>query len=283
MAEHWSAEEVAATVADYFVMLENELRGEDYSKRAHNRLLQTLLNGRSPGAIEFKHANISAILIELGFPYLDGYKPRGNYQELLKEEVEARLGRNDSIAQAAQIVVEASVEAAQSQRALSDILVAAPIRKHIAPGVYERARTSRAPIPCVNYLEREARNSSLGAAGEAFALDVEHRRLSEAGHRRLADRIEHVSRSKGDGLGYDIHSFEVDGRDRLIEVKTTGFGAFTPFFASKREVEVSEEREAVFNLYRVFKFRDGPKLFVLPGALRSSCVLDAVQYRASVA
>ncbi|MBK7906122.1 MAG: DUF3883 domain-containing protein [Gemmatimonadetes bacterium] len=268
-------------------MLENELRGEAYSKAAHNRLLQTLLNGRSPGAIEFKHANISAILIELGFPYLDGYKPRGNYQELLKEEVEAHLVRHERIAQTAQLVVEASVEtsldAAATKRALSDILVAAPIRKHIAPGLYERARTSRAPIRGMNYLEREARNSSLGAAGETFALEVEYRRLSEAGHRRLADRIEHVSRSKGDGLGYDIRSFEVDGRDRLIEVKTTGFGAFTPFFASKREVEVSEEQAAVFNLYRVFKFRDGPKLFVLPGALRKTCVLDAVQFRASVA
>lgn len=45
-----------------------------------------MLNGRSPGAIEFKHANISAILIEIGFPYLDGYKPRGNYQELLRKK-----------------------------------------------------------------------------------------------------------------------------------------------------------------------------------------------------
>src|SRR5688500_2336095 len=91
MPEDWSAEEVAATVAEYFVMLQSELRGEPFNKREHNRRLQTVLNNRSAGAIEFKHANISAILIELGFPYVDGYKPRGNYQELLKQEIEARL------------------------------------------------------------------------------------------------------------------------------------------------------------------------------------------------
>ncbi|MBK9014392.1 MAG: hypothetical protein IPM82_10040 [Saprospiraceae bacterium] len=37
--------------------------------------------------MEFKHQNISAILIELGQPYLKGYAPRYNYQTLLKEVV----------------------------------------------------------------------------------------------------------------------------------------------------------------------------------------------------
>ena len=75
----WADAEAAATVAAYFAMLGCELRGERYSKREHNRRLQLLLNGRSVGAIEFKHANISAILIEEGFPYIDGCKPRSNY------------------------------------------------------------------------------------------------------------------------------------------------------------------------------------------------------------
>jgi hypothetical protein len=56
----------------------------------------------------------------------------------------------------------------------------------------------------------------------------------------------------------------------------------TPFFASKREVSFSEERAQNFNLYRVFKFRESPKVFVLAGALRENCVLDPVQYRASL-
>jgi len=222
MSEDWSPEEVAATVADYLVMLDHELRGEPYNKKDHNRQLQSLLHDRSAGAIEFKHANISAVLVELGFPYIDGYKPRANYQQLLKDEV------------------------------------------------------------AINYLERESRNASLGAAGEALALEVEHRRLWDAGHKQLAAKIEHVSRNQGDGLGYDILSFETDGRDRLIEVKTTSFGAMTPFFASKREVAVSDERAQNFSLYRVFKFREAPKIFILPGSLRESCELDAVQFRASL-
>jgi Domain of unknown function (DUF3883) len=93
-----------------------------------------------------------------------------------------------------------------------------------------------------NYLELEARNRSLGRAGEELVLEFEHQRLWRTGKRELADRIEHVAQTQGDGPGFDIHSFELDGRDRLIEVKPTRLGALTPFFASRNEVEVSDER-----------------------------------------
>jgi hypothetical protein len=282
MSEDWSPEEVAATVADYLVMLDHELRGEPYNKKDHNRQLQSLLHDRSAGAIEFKHANISAVLVELGFPYIDGYKPRANYQQLLKDEVATQLARDVPLTLAAEAIVESPANENPRIDDLSDIIVPAPVRDRDRRRGYERrvpVFIQRAPI---NYLERESRNASLGAAGEALALEVEHRRLWDAGHKQLAAKIEHVSRSQGDGLGYDILSFETDGRDRLIEVKTTSFGAMTPFFASKREVAVSDERAQNFSLYRVFKFREAPKIFILPGSLRESCELDAVQFRASL-
>jgi hypothetical protein len=80
-----------------------------------------------------------------------------------------------------------------------------------------------------NYLEIEARNRSLGRAGEELVVRFEHERLWAAGKRKLAERIDHVAVSQGDGLGYDILSFETDGRERLIEVKTTRFGPLTRF------------------------------------------------------
>ncbi|MEP7384666.1 MAG: hypothetical protein ABI910_23545, partial [Gemmatimonadota bacterium] len=128
MAADWSPEEVAATVADYFAMLSHELRGEAYNKREHNRQLQSLLSGRSAGAIEFKHANISAILLELGFPYIDGYKPRANYQERLKEEVAARLDQDAQLEYAAAAFVEAPLEDMPELRSLADIFVPIPVR-----------------------------------------------------------------------------------------------------------------------------------------------------------
>ena len=133
-----------------------------------------------------------------------------------------------------------------------------------------------------NYLEIEARNRNLGLAGERLVLEFEHERLWRAGKRELANRIEHVSDTRGDGFGFDILSFEADGRDRLIEVKTTRFGEFTPFFVSKNEVNVSKSRENEYQLYRLFKFSARPKLFVLPGSLDKSLSLDPIQFCARI-
>jgi hypothetical protein len=73
-----------------------ELSGQSYNKSAHRKLLLQKLNGRTDSAIEKKHQNISAILIEYGVPYISGYKPLGNYQALLSDVVEERL-RADSL------------------------------------------------------------------------------------------------------------------------------------------------------------------------------------------
>ncbi|WP_435017962.1 hypothetical protein TA3x_005585 [Tundrisphaera sp. TA3] len=59
-------------VADYFHMLKAELAGDPYSKAEHNRALQPLLDGRSKSSVEFKHRNISAVLVATGLPYIEG-------------------------------------------------------------------------------------------------------------------------------------------------------------------------------------------------------------------
>ena len=120
----------------------------------------------------------------------------------------------------------------------------------------------------------------MGRAGEEFVLQFEHERLWRAGQKRLADRIEHVSRTQGDGLGFDILSFEENGRERLIEVKTTQFGPLTPFFATRNEVDVSESRDNEYQLYRLFKFSEQPRLFMLGGSLRRSCDLEPSHFSA---
>src|SRR5688572_6754389 len=99
MAESWSHQEVEAAVADYFAMLAAEMHGEPFNKAEHNRQLQRILTNRTRGSIERKHQNISAVLIELGYPYVDGYKPLGNYQELLREVIEARLNVSSDLNQ----------------------------------------------------------------------------------------------------------------------------------------------------------------------------------------
>ncbi|WP_436395987.1 DUF3883 domain-containing protein [Acidithiobacillus ferriphilus] len=237
----WNRQEVEATVADYFHMLMLELSGQSYNKSAHRKLLLQRLNGRTGAAVERKHQNISAILIEYGVPYISGYKPLGNYQALLRDVVEERL-KADSL-------FERAVDAACSVPAVSpllsdysNLLVDPPKFNHVVREP-EATETYRAVPQKRDYLAREARNASLGLAGEEFALNYEHYRLYSLGKKDLADRVEHVSKTRGDGSGYDILSFDVAGRERFIEVKTTTFGKETPFFISRGELSFAKEYE----------------------------------------
>ena len=279
MADDWSREEVEAAVADYFAMLGKDLRGEPYKKAEHNRRLQNVLSGRARGSVERKHQNISAVLVGLGYPYIDGYKPLGNYQDLLARVVEERLSAAAGLQEVVAATVAAEVEQVPAVGDVLSILVPPPARGP-SPARLGDGPVVRVARPQRNYLEAEARNQSLGRAGEELVLRFEHERLWRSGERRLAERIEHVARTQGDGLGYDIRSFEVGGRERLIEVKTTRFGALTPFFASRNEVEFSEERQGEYQLYRMFGFRAEPRLFTLAGSLRSSCRLEPFNYSA---
>jgi hypothetical protein len=99
----------------------------------------------------------------------------------------------------------------------------------------------------------------------------------------LAQRVERVSATRGDGLGYDILSFESSGADRLIEVKTTAYGQDTRFFVSRNELAFSREQDAAFHLYRVFAFRKSPKLYMRQDALDRGFALDPETYKARTA
>ncbi|WP_246109270.1 DUF3883 domain-containing protein [Vulcaniibacterium gelatinicum] len=260
-------------------MLTLELSGQRYNKSEHRRALAARLDGRSEGAIERKHQNISQVLLELECPYIAGYKPLPHYQQLLFEVVQERLAADELFDRAALTAVEQPA-AVPLLHEPAEILVEPP---PIAVRVVEpaRPRYASAAIPVRrDYLAREARNRSLGMAGELFVAEFESRRLHALGLSRLSERVEHVSRTRGDGLGYDVLSFDADGRERYIEVKTTAFGQETPFYVSRNELACSDACREQFQLYRVFEFRRAPKLFMLPGRIDAHCLLDPVSWLA---
>lgn len=272
----WSEVEIAVTVADYMKMLTLELSGQKYNKTAHRRALAKLLDGRSEGAIELKHQNISAVLLSLDCVWIPGYKPRGNYQAALAGFVVDWINSNPAFDKASQAAVEQPAFV-PSEIDFSRFVVPAPL-------VPDTTQEPKAPYVTANtiakrdYVAREARNVALGNAGEQLALRYEEYRLLAAGKKKLANRIEHVADTKGDGLGYDILSFDETGKERFIEVKTTAFAKETPFFASKNEVAFSRESSDKYHLYRLFEFRKSPKLFALSGDIEHHCSLDPVNY-----
>ena len=273
----WTRLEVEAAVQDYLAMLFLDHRGEPYSKAEHNRRLRERLDGRSHGSVEFKHQNISAVLDGMGLPYIDGYKPRGNLQILLRDVVRERI-------QPYIDWLSNDIARKQEPIAVPDVLrihVGPPIRDLIVGETRaDYVISAQGGLKPVNYVEQEARNQSLGDAGEALIMEYERVRLENAGKEHLARNVEQVSKTQGDHMGYDIRSYEETGRDRFIEVKTTRYGKRTPFYISANELKFCKSNSNAYQLYRVFGFRKSPRLFTLPGDVEAHVSLRAINYRA---
>lgn len=278
VSDAWTREEVEAAVADHLHMLTMELAGQSYNKSAHRRILQKKLHNRSDGSIERKHQNISAILIELGCPYIAGYKPLANYQAILFDVVSDRLQQD-------QLLDQSAISAAEQPAAVPldpdfELVLEEPPLQSKASEPHIPYKTHKNVGVQRDYLDREARNRSLGAAGELFVLSYERHRLITLGKFKLSDKVEHISKTKGDGIGFDVLSFEPDGCERFIEVKTTAFGKETPFFISRNEAEFSSEFSDQYHLYRLFEFRRHPRMFDLSGRIQDNVRLDPVSYLA---
>lgn len=281
MSNSWDREEVEAIVADYFDMLTLQLTGQQYNKTEHRRRLQKILKQRSEGSIERKHQNISAILIGLHCPWITGYKPLGNFQALLLDVVEDRLKSSPIFDQAALAAVQMPA-AVPRVSDYSNLMVDVP---KLVQSAKEKVSSYIAGVAKSgakrDYIERESRNSSLGLAGEKFIVQYERWRLSSLNAEKLAAKVEHVSVTKGDGLGFDVLSFDVSGRERFIEVKTTSFGKETPFFITRNEVGFSKAEVDRFHLYRLFDFRKDPRVFSFRGPVDRYCKLDPLVFQAS--
>ena len=264
-SRNWSDFEVEETVKVYFEMLASELKGDRYSKTEPRKALLTKLNHRSKGAVDFKHQNISAILVLRGLPYIDGYKPLGNFQTTLEETVDRLIQYRDDILELVKKGVEIAPPARTGGISITEVLEAPP-EAAINNSTDGRKKRSYKPRK-YDFVKREAENRELGKLGEEFVVKFEQERLRNAGRPDLAAKIERISETRGDGAGYDVLSFDQDGSERHIEVKTSNFGKNFPFDITANELDYSKDYPERYYLYRVFNYRKAPKIFMLQGAL----------------
>jgi hypothetical protein len=242
---NWSAAENEATVASYLRMLKLELAGESYSKTQENDRLRPSLNGRTKAAVEYKFQNISAVLLENGWIYIDGYKPAVNVQRDLRSELERQPRQDADLDRLMQRYIE--VPAVDGATASPGLVETDPPSEVLGTPGWNPRGIKR------DYVYRDTMNRQLGLQGELAVVDIERRRLINQERRDLAERVEHVSQTVGDGLGYDVRSFDNDGADRFTEVKTTVYLRETPFFVSRAEVDASAHFGPKFHLYRLFQ------------------------------
>jgi hypothetical protein len=265
----WDDGELDAIVADYFAMLDAELHGRAYVKARHNAALMERTE-RTHRSVEFKHQNISAVLEELGMPWIPGYKPKRNYQNAIFGAIDRYLSRHGAILEQPSRRIVPDPHA-------GDVFVDAPARAADVPRPPPLERLLRKFDP----VERDHCNRALGRAGEEFVLEVERSRLANSGCRDLAGKVRWVSAEDGDNAGYDILSFDPSGRERLIEVKTTNGAARTPFFLSRNEHDTAAARPQSWRLYRVHLFAQVPRIFTIAPPLEKALHLRTETWRAS--
>lgn len=269
----WSDWEVDAIVADYFSMLMDEIAGTPLNKSAHRRAVQTI-TGREPGSIERKHQNISAVLERLGIRFIRGYKPLAHFQSALLDAVERYLtSKGQPILQFTSTAPDLVADTPE--------LWIGPVPE-IDPKEYSEPERLRQLVRMFDPAERDARNRSLGRCGEELVYMREQHWLRAHGQADLARKVEWTSELRGDGAGYDIRSFDLEGRERLIEVKTTNGPAKTPFFLSENERSFSDERPDAFRLLRIYSFAERPSAFELLPPLSKRLALSPINYRATI-
>lgn len=274
--EDWTDAQNDAIVADYFAMLANDAAGRPYNKAEHNRGLQTRID-RGKGSIEFKHQNISAVLKGMGEDWIPGYKPAFNFQGSLEDAVARWLARNPSW------LTRPTSHSAVTANQLSDeglLWIGPPPTRANTPPPVELAQMLGIAMK-FDVAERDARNRALGRAGEERVLRHERGMLAAAGRQDLARKVRWVSEEDGDGAGYDIASFEHDGRQRLIEVKTTNGWDRTPFHISRNELAVADARRNEWCLLRLWNFNRDPKAFELRPPLEDHMTLTPTSFSAA--
>lgn len=223
--------------------------------------------GRKEGYVEMKMQNISAVLDKLGIEWARGLKPLPNFETVLVEAVQRYLDQHPNVAFAHP----------GTTPPLSGLVETSPppllSAKPIDPKLERIARR-------YNQAERDFQNRATGSLGEEFIFNNERDRLSKAGRSDLADRVEWTAREKGDGVGYDIRSFNHEGHDRLIEVKTTTGGDRTPFFITKTEYDVAHQNPETWRLVRLFNLGKEPSFFRLRPPLLGNLHLVVDTWRA---
>jgi hypothetical protein len=264
----WSHDLLETAAAHYFEFLGRLMRRDPSSSNEAKEIPSKLLAAFSGDAVIAKFHEISAALHESGARHLPQYPPDVVPCPELVAALNEYLGHH-----AARVFGEDIEQSRPTVRGAADLcFVEAPTQ-----GLPGRRHATRLRV---NLAEFDAQKRKVGKDGEEFVVDLERQRLTEGGRPDLAKRVEWLSESQGDGAGYDISSFDLDGEAIYIEVKTTTNGIGAPFLLTHNEVRVADSYDERYRLYRVFDFHDSPRVYKLRGPLSTCCELEPEVYRA---
>lgn len=199
--------------------------------------------------------------------------------ELLKKHQE-RLGDDEYFDQSFNILTQ-DVVYAITRHLYYDVVAEVEPTKTLLTFVpmvpVAKAKTVNLKPRKVNYEARQRQQKKIGDLGEQLVLQYERDNCKP----KFRDKIRHVSVEEGDGLGFDILSFDEEGKEKYIEVKTTSGNVDRPFFVTANELERSRRDAGKFILYRLYNFNEKEgtaDFFTIEGDLSAYCI-NPVQFQ----
>jgi len=117
----------------------------------------------------------------------------------------------------------------------------------------------------IDYSVQSKKFKRIGDRGEQIVIRVERQILIKNGKKDLAEKVDQISK-RDDSIGYDIKSYDIDGTEKYIEVKSTlkPIG-FCNIFISSNELQVSKNKD---NYYFYIVYDVGtkkPKIWKIKG------------------
>lgn len=133
------------------------------------------------------------------------------------------------------------------------------------------------------YHEIADKKMNIGEKGELLVFGYEIKRIINEEGIEFVKKLEHTSKEKGDGFGYDIRSIE-NLEEVFIEVKTTTGEFWNNLFFTQNERDKMEKIGSKYYLYRVFHFdekKSTGKLYIFRGAdeIMTYCKFSPTHYK----
>lgn len=145
---------------------------------------------------------------------------------------------------------------------------------------------NKRPKKEIKYNELDEIRKAFGDKCEEIVYNYEKNRLKQEGRTNIEEDVIWVSKTLGDGEGYDIKSKEKIGgkyEDIYIEVKGTDKNCNEPFEISINEVEKSEEFKERYYIYRVGKGNSSiPEFYKIKGSIRENFKLKPIKFKATI-
>lgn len=136
-----------------------------------------------------------------------------------------------------------------------------------------------------NFIKLNEIKTEFGKKCEEIVYRYEIERLKKEGREDKSKEVVWSSKEEGDGLGYDIKSFEnVNGNyeEIYIEVKGTNKKVTEPFDITINEVIFSEKNKDHYYIYRIGKANtESPEVCIIKGSVFDNFDLEAIKYRAT--